>query len=171
MLKNQPPMNAPVPLLIVDDQARNLAALESVLSSPDYHLVMVQSAQDALLALLNTDFAAVLLDVKMPDMNGYQLARLIHGRKANRSLPIIFVSGHRTDATDAHLGYEAGGVDYVNKPFDPAILRAKVAVFAELYRARLALAVESAKLRVENARLLRVLAMPESRDRPSSSSN
>ena len=119
-------MNTPVPLLIVDDQARNLAVLESVLNSPDYQLVMVQSAQDALLALLNTDFAAVLLDVKMPEMNGYQLARLIHGRKANRSLPIIFVSGHRTDATDAHLGYEAGGVDYVNKPFDPAILRAKV---------------------------------------------
>ena len=89
-------MKTPVPLLIVDDQARNLAVLESILGSPAYQLVMVQSSQDALLALLSTDFAAVLLDVKMPDMNGYQLARLIHGRKANRSLPIIFVSGHRT---------------------------------------------------------------------------
>jgi DNA-binding response OmpR family regulator len=164
-------MNTPVPLLIVDDQARNLAALESVLNAPDYQLVMVQSAQDALLALLNTDFAAVLLDVKMPEMNGYQLARLIHGRRANRSLPIIFVSGHRTDATDEHLGYEAGGVDYVSKPFDPAILRVKVAVFAELYRERFALSKEAATLRGENARLQQILAMPDSKDRFARSSN
>lgn len=158
-------MNIRVPVLIVDDQPRNLAVLESVLDSPDYQLVLVQSAQDALVALLNTDFAAVLLDVKMPDMNGYQLARLIRGRKANRSLPIIFVSGHRTDATDAQLGYEAGAVDYVNKPFDPAILRAKVRVFADLYRDRFALVSETATLRGENARLHQILSKPDSRDR------
>lgn len=150
-------MSMLVPLLIVDDQPRNLAALESVLDSPDYQLVTVQNANDALKALLNTDFAAVLLDVRMPEMNGYQLARLIRGRKANRSLPIIFISGHRTDATDAHLGYEAGGVDYVTKPFDPAILRQKVAIFAELYRDRHALAQEAASLRGENNRLLHML--------------
>jgi DNA-binding response OmpR family regulator len=164
-------MNTPVPLLIVDDQPKNLAALESVLNLPDYQLVMVQSAQDALLALLNTDFAAVLLDVKMPEMNGYQLARLIRGRKANRSLPIIFVSGHHTDATDAHLGYEAGGVDYVNKPFDPAVLRAKVRVFAELYRDRFTLVAEAAVLRGENARLLQILGQPDSKNRLKHSSN
>ena len=88
------------------------------------------------------DFAAILLDVKLPDMSGCQLVRLIHGRKANRRLPIIFVSGHRTDATDIHLGYEGGGVDYVCKPFHPVIIRSKVAVFAELYRQRVALAEE-----------------------------
>lgn len=151
-------MSITVPVLIVDDRPGNLAVLESILNFPEYRLVMVQSAQDALLALLNMEFAAVLLDVKMPDMNGYQLARLIHGRRANRSLPIIFVSGHHTDATDAYLGYEAGGVDYVNKPFDPAILRVKVAVFAELYRDRFALAAEAAALRGENARLSKMLA-------------
>ena len=157
-------MSIHVPFLIVDDQERNLAALESVLNSPDYQLVAVRNANEALLAILNTDFAAVLLDVRMPEMNGYQLARLIRGRKANRSLPIIFISGHRTDATDAHLGYEAGGVDYVTKPFDPAILRRKVEIFAELYRERHALAAEANSLRGENARLLHMLGAPG--DRP-----
>ena len=87
-----------------------------------------------MLALLQTEFAAVLLDVKMPDMTGYELARLILGRKLNRHLPIIFVSSHRTDGTDVMLGYEAGAVDYITKPFDPPVLRSKVGVFAQLYR-------------------------------------
>jgi len=164
-------MSPRVPILIVDDRAKNLAVLESVLNVPDYQLVMVQSAQEALLALLNTDFAAVLLDVKMPEMSGYQLARLIHGRKANRSLPIIFVSGHLTDATDMHLGYEAGAVDYITKPFDPAILRTKVEVFAELYRERSVLAAETLTLRNENNRLRHLLAKSDPKDRHASSSN
>ena len=150
-------MTTPVPLLIVDDRAANLAALEAVLDSPDHQLVMVQSAQEALLALLQTEFAAVLLDVKMPDMTGYELARLILGRKLNRHLPIIFVSSHRTDGTDVMLGYEAGAVDYITKPFDPTVLRSKVAVFAELYRQRHALAEEAANLRDQNARLQQIL--------------
>ena len=151
-------MTIPVPLLIVDDRTANLAALEAVLDSPDHQLVMVQSAQEALLALLQTEFAAVLLDVKMPDMTGYELARLILGRKLNRHLPIIFVSSHRTDDTDVMLGYEAGAVDYITKPFDPTVLRAKVAVFAELYRQRHALAAEAAELRGQNERLQQILA-------------
>lgn len=152
------PVPVPVPLLIVDDRAANLAALEAVLDSPDHQLVMVQSAQEALLALLQTEFAAVLLDVKMPDMTGYELARLILGRKLNRHLPIIFVSSHRTDGTDVMLGYEAGAVDYITKPFDPTVLRSKVAVFAELYRQRHALAAEAADLRDQNARLQQIIA-------------
>jgi len=160
-----------VPILIVDDQPKNLVVVESVLSAPDYRLIMVQSAQDALLALLNTDFAAILLDVKMPEMNGYELARLIHGRKANRRLPIIFVSGHRTDTTDVKLGYEAGAVDYVTKPFDPVVLRSKVAVFAELYRQRLTLAADAASLRGENARLRQSLETPGAKSGASSSTN
>jgi DNA-binding response OmpR family regulator len=156
-----------VPLLIVDDRAANLAALEAVLDMPDYQLVMVQSAQEALLALLQTEFAAVLLDVKMPDMTGYELARLILGRKLNRHLPIIFVSSHRTDGTDMMLGYEAGAVDYIAKPFDPTVLRSKVAVFAELYRQRHALAAEAAELRGQNERLQRILAARRSSGPPS----
>lgn len=151
-----------VPILIVDDRPGNLLVLESVLDSSDYHLVMVQSAQDALQALLKMDFAAILLDVKMPDMTDYALARLIHGRKATRCLPIIFVSGHHTDSTDVRFGYEAGGIAYVCKPFDPVVLRSKVEIFAELYRQRVALSVEAATLRKENARLQHILTTQDS---------
>ena len=151
-------MKTPVPILIVDDNSKNLMVIESVLDSPEYQLVLVQTAQDALQTLLRMDFAAVLLDVKMPDMTGYELARLIKGRKLSQHLPIIFISGHRTDRSDAKVGYAAGGADYVCKPFDPVILRAKVEVFAELYRQRTELTTEAATLRIENTRLQQVLA-------------
>ena len=150
-------MKTPVPILVVDDNPKNLTVIDSVLDSPEYQLVLVQSAQDALQALLRMEFAAVLLDVKMPGMSGYALARLIKGRKLNRHLPIIFISGHHTDASDLQVGYAAGGVDYVCKPFDPFVVRAKVEVFAELYRQRAALTTEANTLRVENARLQQVL--------------
>ena len=150
-------MKTPVPILVVDDNPKNLTVIDSVLDSPEYQLVMVQSAQDALQALLRMEFAAILLDVKMPVMSGYALARLIKGRKLNRHLPIIFISGHHTDASDVQVGYAAGGVDYVCKPFDPFVVRAKVEVFAELYRQRAALTTEANTLRVENARLQQVL--------------
>ena len=151
------PMKTPVPILVVDDNPKNLAVIDAVLESPDYQLGLVQSAQDALQALLCMEFAAVLLDVKMPEMSGYVLARLIKGRKLNRHLPIIFISGHHTDASDVRVGYAAGGADYVCKPFDPYVLRAKVEVFAELYREHAELTTEAATLRVENTRLQHVL--------------
>ena len=108
-------------------------------------------------ALLRIEFAAVLLDAKMPVMSGYALARLIKDRKLNRHLPIIFSSGHHTDASDVRVGYAAGGADYVFKPFDPFVVRAKVEVFAEIYRQRADLTTEANTLRVENARLQQVL--------------
>lgn len=155
-------MKNTIPILIVDDRPANLVAIESILTMPEYHLVMVQSAQEALLALLHTEFAAILLDVKMPDISGYHLARLIKGRKLSHHLPIIFVSAHFKDGTDMKLGYEAGAVDYLIKPFDPTVLRAKVAVFAELYRQRTALSAEASTLRGQNARLQHILATQES---------
>lgn len=161
-------MKTIVPILIVDDRPKNLLVLESVLTLPSYQLVMVQTADEALQALLTTEFAAVLLDVKMPEMSGFQLARIIHSRRANRSLPIIFLSAHRTDATDMMLGYESGGVDYLAKPFDPNVVRAKVEIFANLYRQRIALTVEAATLRGENARLQQIVAK---QDGPGSSHN
>jgi len=158
-------MKNTIPILIVDDRPANLVAIESVLTMPEYHLVMVQSTQEALLALLHTEFAAVLLDVKMPDISGYHLARLIKGRKLSQHLPIIFVSAHYKDGTDMKTGYESGAVDYLIKPFDPMVLRAKVAVFAELYRQRTALSGETLTLRGENTRLRHILATQESKER------
>jgi len=157
-LENTIPRLIPIPILIVDDRPANLVAIESVLTVPEYQLVMVQSAQEALLALLSTEFAAVLLDVKMPDISGYSLARLIKGRKLSHHLPIMFLSAHHKDGTDMMLGYESGAVDYLVKPFDPTVLRAKVAVFAELYRQRTALSAEASTLRGENVRLQHILA-------------
>ena len=142
-----PIMSNAVPFLIVDDRPGNLMVVRSILEPDQYALVMVQSAQDALLALLHTDFAAALLDVKMPEMDGYELAGLIRERKRNRHLPIIFVSAHLTDPADARRGYAAGAVDYLCKPVDARALRAKVAVFAELYRERKELVEQVAGLR------------------------
>ena len=89
--------------------------VESILEPDQYALVMVQSAEKA---LLQTDFAAVLLDVKMPEMDDYELAALNRGRKRNHHLPIIFVSAHLTDPADARRGYEVGAVDYICKPLN-----------------------------------------------------
>ena len=150
-------MKTPVPILVVDDNPKNLAVIDSVLESPEYQLILVQTAQDALQALLCMEFAAVLLDVKMPVVSGYELARLIKGRKLSRHLPIIFISAHRTDVSDVRVGYTVGGADYVCKPFDPFVLRAKVKVFAELYRQHADLTTEANTLRIENTRLQQVL--------------
>ena len=151
-------MKTRVPILVVDDNPKNLAVIDAVLGSPEYLLILVQSAQEALQALLRMEFAAVLLDVKMPVLSGYGLARLIKGRKLNRHLPIIFISGHHTDASDVQAGYAAGGVDYVCKPFDPFVVRAKVKVFAQFYRQHVDLTTEANTLRSENTRLQQVLA-------------
>ena len=118
--------------------------VESILEPDQYALVMVQSAEKA---LLQTDFAAVLLDVKMPEMDDYELAALNRGRKRNHHLPIIFVSAHLTDPADARRGYEVSAVDYICKPVNSKVLRAKVAVFAELYRERQELVEQVAGLR------------------------
>lgn len=140
-------MKSCVPILVVDDRPINLVVVQSVLDSPEYRLVLVQSAQEALMALLEDDFAAVLLDVKMPETDGFALARLIRGRKLSRDLPIIFLSAHRTEPADVKLGYEVGAADYLTKPIDSAVLRAKVAVFADLYRRRAAAAEKTGESR------------------------
>lgn len=121
-------------LLLVDDQRENLVALESLLTFPDYRLTSVTSAQDAMIALLRTEYALIVLDVEMPAMNGFELARIIKGRPKTRDVPIIFLSAHHDAEQDILSGYGAGAVDYVTKPLNAAILRSKVAVFAELYR-------------------------------------
>jgi len=121
-------------LLLVDDQRENLVALESLLTLPDYKLTSVTSARDAMIALLKTEYALIVLDVEMPEMNGIELARAIKERQKTRDVPIIFLSAHHDAERDILTGYGAGAVDYVTKPLNIAILRSKVAVFAELYR-------------------------------------
>jgi PAS domain S-box-containing protein len=127
-------VETPINILLVDDEPRNLTALESILDSPDYDLTKVQSGPEALMALLTGDFALLVLDIEMPGMKGWELAQLIKERKKTQHIPIIFLTAHY--AEDEHIiqGYTAGAVDYLTKPVNPAILRSKVGVFVDLCR-------------------------------------
>lgn len=138
-----------VKVLLVDDQVRNLEALQAVLHPSGCRLVCAQSADEALLALLAHDFAAIVLDIRMPGMDGLELARLIKGRRRTRHVPILFLTAHMLDEKDALRGYQAGAVDYLTKPLDPEILRAKINIFADLHRASQALSETNHQLQRE----------------------
>jgi PAS domain S-box-containing protein len=126
----------PAKLLLVDDHPANLTALEAVFAPLDCELVFASSGEEALKALLRDDFAAILLDVQMPGLDGFQTASLIRKRKRSRDIPIIFLTAVSKEREFVFRGYEHGAVDYLVKPFHPDILRAKVAVFVELHQRR-----------------------------------
>lgn len=121
-------------ILIVDDEPKNLTVLETVLDDPGYRLVRAGSADQALLALVEEEFALLILDVRMPGMTGFELAQMIKERKKTARVPIIFLSAYYNEDQHVLEGYGTGAVDYLHKPVNPAILRSKVAVFAELHR-------------------------------------
>jgi signal transduction histidine kinase len=125
---------AAINVLIVDDEPKNLAVLETVLDNPDYRLVRADSADQALLALVAEEFALLILDIRMPGMNGLQLAQMIKERKKTASVPIIFLTAYYNEDQHAIDGYKSGAVDYLHKPVNASVLRSKVAVFADLYR-------------------------------------
>lgn len=125
-----------VNILMVDDHPENLLALEAILDSPFYRLVKAESGKEALKHLLNEDFALILLDVSMPEIDGFETAALIKKRPRLQQIPIIFLTAYSKDDPFVFRGYSVGAVDYVLKPFEPLILRSKVAVFAEIYRNR-----------------------------------
>src|SRR6201995_4434678 len=121
-------------ILIVDDEPKNLTVLETVLDNPAYRLVKAESADQALLALLVEQFALLILDIRMPGVSGIELAHMIKERKKTSNIPIIFLTAYYNEDQHVLQGYGAGAVDYLHKPGNPAILRSKVAVFAELHR-------------------------------------
>lgn len=127
-------MTAPARVLMVDDRPDNLLALEAVLEPLDAQLVRAGSGEEALRALLAGDFAVIILDVQMPGMDGFETAQLIKAREKTRHVPIIFLTAISGEAEHHLQGYRSGAVDYVYKPFNPEALRAKVAVFLELWR-------------------------------------
>jgi PAS domain S-box-containing protein len=120
-------------ILLVDDRTENLLALEAILEPLGHRLVSVTSGLAALRELLVADFACILLDVQMPDLDGFELAELIKQRKRSAHIPILFVTAISTEEQHVFRGYSAGAVDYIFKPIDPDILRSKVAVFVELW--------------------------------------
>lgn len=138
-----------VNILIVDDEPKNLTVLETVLDDPEYRLVRAASGKEALLALMADEFALLVLDVRMPDMTGFELAQLVKERKKTSRVPIIFLTAYYNE--DQHIleGYVSGAVDYLNKPVNAAVLRSKVAIFAELHRKRRALELANVALHSE----------------------
>ena len=138
-------------ILLVDDQVRNLEALQAVLHPLGCRLITAQSADEALLALLQHDFAAIVLDIRMPGMDGLELAKLIKGRRRTRHVPILFLTAHMMNEKDVLAGYQAGAVDYLTKPLDPEILRAKINIFADLHRVSQALSETNTQLQSEIA--------------------
>jgi CheY-like chemotaxis protein len=122
-----------VNILLVDDQPSNLLALQAVLDDLGQNLVLARSGREALRCLLHDDYALILLDVQMPDMDGLETAALIRQRDRTRHVPIIFLTGHEHTDVQMFQGYSVGAVDYLTKPLVPEMLRSKVAVFVELY--------------------------------------
>ena len=143
-------------VLIVDDVPANLLTLEAVLQPLGQRVVTARSGQEALRALLDEEFAVILLDVTMPGMDGFETAELIRDRNKTRGIPIIFLTAMQGNEQFIHRAYERGAVDYMMKPFDPDILRAKVAVFVELFlmreRVKQVAALEASQRESESAR-------------------
>ncbi|MGI8336792.1 response regulator [Actinomadura scrupuli] len=152
-------------ILLVDDREENLIALEAILSSLDQDLVRARTGEQALKALLTDEYAVILLDIVMPGMDGFETARDIKRRKKTRDVPIIFLTAVNSDPDYAFRGYAAGAVDFIAKPFDPWVLRAKVSVFVELYTKNLQLREQAVQLR-EQAAMLRT-RLTEPADEPS----
>ena len=140
-----------VKILVVDDRADNLLSIEVILEKDNYTIVKANSGKAALKVLLNDhDFSLILMDVQMPDLNGYETATIIYERDKLRNIPIIFITANNYDEDFMFRGYRMGGVDYIYKPINPELLRAKVAVFVELYSKNQQLMLQEKKLLAAN---------------------
>jgi len=145
--------NQNIAVLIVDDRAENLTSLEVLLGDMGLDLVMAQTGNEALRHCLYREFALVLLDVQMPEMDGFETAELMRENPKTRQLPIIFVTAGMKEDYQMFRGYEAGAVDYLIKPIEPAILRSKVRVFCDLFSQRRELKRIQGELELQNSKL------------------
>jgi len=155
------PIDEKVNILLVDDQPNNLLALESILADMGQNLITANSGKQALKHLLDAEFAVILLDVQMPQLDGFETAQLIRQRDKSRDTPIIFLTALSRSETNVFRGYELGAVDYIFKPFHPEILRSKVNVFVQLFRQREAIkrqAQELVRLAKQNELILNAAA-------------
>lgn len=130
------PSSSPCPILIVDDIPANIEAMTNLLEDPDLLILSATSGNEALKCVLEQEVAVVLMDVQMPEMDGFETAELMRRSQKTRHIPIIFVTAISREEQHVFQGYEAGAVDYLFKPIDPLILRSKVRVFCDLYRQR-----------------------------------
>jgi signal transduction histidine kinase len=157
MVADNPPANCDEPLtasiLLVDDRPANLLALEGVLAPLGHNLVLARSGEEALQQLLKQDFALILMDVQMPDLDGFQTVALIKKRERQKDIPVIFVTAIAKETEAIVRGYQYGAVDYITKPFDPEILKAKVSVLIALYLQAERIARQQRLLEEERQRL------------------
>src|SRR6186713_2657629 len=134
-------------ILLVDDREDNLTSIESILEPDGYIFIKANSGRQALKILLTEfDFAMILMDVKMPNLNGFETATLIYEREKLRHIPIIFITANSYDDENVFKGYQSGAIDYIFKPINPDILRAKVGVLVELYKKNRLLVEQEQKL-------------------------
>jgi len=142
-------------ILLVDDREDNLLSIEAILEPDGYQFFRAYSGHQALKILLNElDFAMILMDVKMPVLNGFETATLIHEREKLRHIPIIFITANNYGDENIFKGYKAGGIDYIFKPINPEVLRAKVAVFIDIYKKNVRLIEQEQKLSTANKTLV-----------------
>ncbi len=154
--KNHIPDKPEVKLLVVDDREDNLFSIETILDRSGYTIVKANSGRAALKILLKEwDFTLILMDVQMPDLNGFETASMIYERDRLKNIPIIFITANDYGDENIFKGYQLGGVDYIYKPINPDLLRAKVAVFVELYHKNHELRLQEQRLKETNASLER----------------
>src|SRR6185295_8415913 len=141
-------------ILLVDDREDNLLSMETILEADGYEFIKASSGREALKILLKEfDFALILMDVKMPNLNGFETATLIYEREKLRHIPIIFVTANNYGEENIFQGYKTGAVDYIYKPINPDLLRAKISVFIDLYRKNHQLVAQEQRLIAANKHL------------------
>ena len=145
--------NGKADILMVDDEPRNLLALEGLLEPLGQNLLRAQSGEEALRMVLKHNLAVILLDVRMPGLDGFETARMIHSRERSRHTPIIFLTGVSLEMESAFRGYEVGAVDYLIKPLVAEVLRSKVSVFVDLHKKNVALTSEIKERKIAEAQL------------------
>ncbi|MDB5029445.1 hybrid sensor histidine kinase/response regulator [Mucilaginibacter sp.] len=154
-IKRKSTVDLTIRILLVDDNDNNLLSMEVALEREGYVFFRATSGREALRILLKEeDFSLILLDVKMPTMDGYETAELIYQRDKLKHIPIIFITAHDYEEAAMFKGYKAGAVDFIRKPFNPEILRSKVAVFAELHKKNRLLRKQEEKLQIINKDLM-----------------
>src|SRR4051812_49217925 len=143
-----------IKLLLVDDKENNLLSMESIFAKDNYHITRANSGREALKILLkDCDFTLILMDVEMPDINGFDTASLIYHREKLQHIPIIFITAHSYNDESIFKAYKSGAVDYIYKPIQPDLLRAKVSVYIELFKKNHQLLAQEQKLKAINKNL------------------
>ncbi|GGA81746.1 EAL domain-containing protein [Ornithinibacillus halotolerans] len=141
-------------ILLVDDRPENLLALEAIIESEEYNLIKANSGEEALKYLLKYDFAAILLDVQMPGMDGIRTAKIIKAREKTKHIPILFITANHMESEHIFMGYSVGAIDYILKPIDPFVLKSKVDGFIDIYRLHVQLVQQTKALEEKNNELI-----------------